>query len=73
MNNEQLKSVIRHALTAVGAVLLFIGAGKITGLFEYLINNFDSLWAAITVIAGLITTVIGFFKEPQRFNLRKGE
>lgn len=68
MNNEQIKSVIRHALTAVGAVLTLLGVAKLTGLFEYLTLNFDTIWASVATLVGLITTVIGFFKNPERFN-----
>lgn len=68
MNNEQVKSVIRHAITAIGAVLTLLGIAKLSGLFEYLIANFDGIWAAIATIAGLITTILGFFKNPERFN-----
>lgn len=68
MNNEQLKSVIRHALTALGAVLSLLGVLKLTGLFDYLVENFDTLWASVATLVGLITTVIGFFKNPERFS-----
>lgn len=67
MNNEQLKSVIRHALTAVGAVLAFAGVAKLTGLFDYVNSNFDTIWSSVATIVGLITTIIGFFKNPERF------
>ena len=68
MNNEQLKSVIRHALTAIGAVLAFTGVAKLAGLFEYLGTNFDTIWASLATLVGLVTTIIGFFKNPERFS-----
>jgi len=66
--NEQLKSVIRHALTAIGAVLAFSGLSKLSGLFDYLNNNFDPIWSSVATIVGLVTTLVGFFKNPERFN-----
>lgn len=70
MNNEQLKSVIRHALTAIGAVVTLLGIAKFTNLLDYLNTNFDTIWAAVATIVGLITTVLGFFKNSERFQLR---
>lgn len=67
MNNEQIKSVIRHALTAVGAVLTLLGVAKLTNIFDYLTQNFDMIWASVATLVGLITTLLGFFRNPERF------
>lgn len=73
--NEQIKSVIRHALTAIGAVLTLLGVAKLTDVLNYLNSNFDAIWGAVSTLVGLVIALIGFFKEPQRFALRsnKGE
>lgn len=65
--NEQTKSLIRHILTALGFVLGLIGLDKFTGVVEYLSSSLDQIWAAVLVISGVVTTVIGFFKEKTRF------
>lgn len=68
--NEQTKSLIRHILTALGFVLGLIGLDKFTGVVEYLSSSLDQIWAAVLVISGVVTTVIGFFKEKTRFIYR---
>ncbi len=65
--NEQTKSIIRHALTAIGVILGFIGLSKFVPIVEFLQANLDQLWAAISLIIGLVTTLIGFFKNKERF------
>jgi hypothetical protein len=65
--NEKTKSLIRHALTALGVVLGFIGLGKYTGLIQYLVDNLDAVWAAITTVVGVVLTILGFFKNKERF------
>jgi TctA family transporter len=65
--NEKTKSLIRHALTALGVVLGFIGLDKYTGIVQYLLDNLDSLWSAVVSIVGVVLTVIGFFKNKERF------
>lgn len=64
--NPQTKSIIRHLLTAIGAVLVFLGLGKFTGVVEYLIANLDAVWDAALVIVGFATTLLGFFKDKER-------
>lgn len=68
--SEQLKSTIRHILTALGVILGFIGLNKFVPIVDYLIQNLDALWAAILAIVGAITTILGFFKNKERFALR---
>ena len=69
--SESTLSLIRHALTALGVVLTLLGLGKWTGATDYLVNNLDGLWAAISAIIGIVTTFIGFFKNQDRLNARE--
>ena len=65
--NEQTKSIIRHVLTALGVVLGFVGLSKFTGLLDILNQNLDTVWNAVLTIIGFITTLVGFFKNKDRF------
>jgi hypothetical protein len=65
--NEQTKSIIRHLLTALGVVLGFVGLSKFTGLLDILNQNLDTVWNAVLTIIGFITTLVGFFKNKDRF------
>jgi hypothetical protein len=65
--NEQTKSIIRHLLTALGVVLGFVGLSKFTGLLDILNQNLDTVWNAALTIVGFITTLVGFFKNKDRF------
>jgi hypothetical protein len=65
--NEQTKSIIRHLLTALGVVLGFVGLSKFTGLLDILNQNLDTVWNAALTIVGFATTLIGFFKNKDRF------
>jgi len=67
MNQEQIKSLIRHLLTAVGILLTLLGVDKLIPVIEYLQGNLDGLFAAITTIIGIVMTVIGFFKDKDRW------
>jgi len=57
------KSTVRHILTALGAVLVFLGLGKFTGLTDILLANLDALWAAGSTLVGFALAVYGFFKN----------
>jgi hypothetical protein len=56
------KSLLRHILTALGAILGFIGLGKFSGLIDILNNNLDAVWAAVATVVGVATAIYGFFK-----------
>lgn len=56
------KSLLRHILTALGAVLAFLGIGNMTGLINILTTNLDIVWEAVTSIVGVVVMVIGYFK-----------
>lgn len=57
------KSLLRHILTAIGSVLVFIGLGKFSGFIDYLVQNLDAVWEAVTVLIGFVLGGWGFFKD----------
>jgi len=57
------KSLLRHILTAIGSVLVFLGLGKFTGLIDILVQNLDVVWDAVVALIGFVLTVWGFFKD----------
>lgn len=67
---EQLKSLIRHVLTAIGFIVSALGLTEWTGLIDLFAINLDTIWAAITTLLGFITLVIGFFKDKTRHDER---
>jgi len=72
MNAEQIKSLTRHLLTAFGVLLTMLGIDKLIPVIEYLQGNLDGLFAAITTVIGIVMTVIGFFKDKDRWQ-KEGE
>jgi hypothetical protein len=64
--NERTKSIVRHVLTGLGAILAFFGITAATGVIEYTLVNLDTVWNAIIALLGFVTTVIGFFKNKER-------
>lgn len=68
--NEKTKSLIRHALTALGVVLGLLGLNQFTGLIDTILANLDSVWSAISTLVGFVLLVIGFFKDENRFGTR---
>jgi RNAse (barnase) inhibitor barstar len=57
------KSLLRHILTAVGSILVFLGLFKFTGLIDILVQNLDVVWDAVTALIGFVLAVWGFFKD----------
>ena len=55
-------SLLRHILTALGSVLVFLGLGKFTGLIDVLLANLDGVWLAVETVIGAGIAVFGFFK-----------
>jgi hypothetical protein len=51
----------------LGVVLGFVGLSKFTGLLDILNQNLDTVWNAVLTIVGFITTLVGFFKNKDRF------
>jgi hypothetical protein len=67
MNSEQIKSLVRHLLTAIGVLLTMLGIDKLIPVVEYLQSNLDGVFAAITTLVGVVVTIIGFFKDKSRW------
>lgn len=70
--NESTKSLIRHVITALGTVIALIGLDDWVPLLDLLQNSLDSVWDSIVVVIGLVTSVLGFFKDTTRFVNREG-
>jgi hypothetical protein len=66
--NEQNKSLIRHLLTALGVLMTALGLGNASGLIEELLANLDKIWDAVLVITGTVVSILGFFRNKDRFN-----
>lgn len=64
---EQVKSLIRHTLTAIGTLLVLIGVDKFLPLVEYLQENLDGVVAAISTLVGVFVTIVGFFRDSERW------
>ncbi len=67
METAQIKSLIRHALTAIGTLLVLTGLNKFLPLVEYLTENVDSTFQAIEVLVGVVVAVFGFLRNKDRF------
>lgn len=67
MNQEQIKSLVRHLLTAVGVLLTLLGVDKLIPVVEFLQSNLDGVFAAITTLVGVVVTLFGFFKDKSRW------
>lgn len=68
---EQLKSTIRHILTALGVVVGLFGIGQATEVINFTLGNLDTVWASIVALVGFVTSIVGFFKDKQRFEARE--
>ena len=64
---DQTKSLIRHILTALGFLLTTLGIADAADIVDFLLVELDTLWDAILVVVGVVTTVIGFFKNKERW------
>ena len=67
---EQIKSLIRHALTAIGTLLVLTGLNQFLPLVDYLTDNLDSTFAVIEVLIGVGVAVVGFLRNKERFTGR---
>jgi len=67
METQQVKSLIRHALTAIGTLLVLTGLNRFLPLVEYLTENIDSTFQAIEVLIGVVVAVFGFLRNKDRF------
>ena len=67
MEAAEIKSLIRHTLTAIGTLLVFTGLNKYVPVVEYLTENLDSTVEAVQVLIGVVVTVGGFMRNRDRF------
>jgi hypothetical protein len=67
MDTAQIKSLIRHALTAIGTLLVLTGLNRFIPLVEYLTENVDATFQAIEVLVGVVVAVFGFLRNKNRF------
>ena len=69
MGTAEVKSLIRHALTAIGTLLVLTGLNTWIPLVDLLTENLDSVVNAIEVLVGLGVAVFGFLRNNERFKL----
>ena len=67
MDASQIKSLIRHALTAIGTLLVLTGLNGFLPLVDILTENLDATFQAVEVLGGVIVAVFGFFRNKERF------
>ena len=67
MDAGQIKSLIRHALTAIGTLLVLTGLNGFLPLVDLLTENLDATFQAVEVLGGVIVAVFGFFRNKERF------
>lgn len=67
---EKTKSAIRHIITALLAIVGILGLGELTGFIKIIDVNLDSVWEAIMTLVGFIGSLIAFFKDKDRFEIR---
>jgi len=67
MDAAQIKSLIRHALTAIGTLLVLTGLNGFVPLIDLLTENLDTTFQAVEVLGGVIVAVFGFFRNKERF------
>ena len=65
------KSMIRHFLTGLGAVLAFFGFSELHGAINFTLTELDNIWASVTSLIGILTIFFGFFKDKERLEDRK--
>lgn len=54
------KSLIRHALTAIGTVIALLGINAWIPIIDFLKDNLEPVWDAVTVLIGFALTFYGF-------------
>ena len=69
-NTETLKSFVRHAITAIGAILTALGFMEYAEVINQFSGELDSIFAAGEVLIGLVIKYYGFFKDKVRFDSR---
>lgn len=67
MDAAQIKSLIRHALTAIGTLLVLTGLNRFIPLVDLLTENLDATFQAVEVLVGVVVAVFGFLRNKERF------
>ncbi len=67
MSSEQIKSLIRHILTGLGILFTVIGLDKWIPMVQYIQDNLETTSIAIMTLIGVISTIVGFFKDKKRW------
>jgi len=67
MQKAEIKSLIRHGLTAIGTLLVLTGLNRFIPLVDFLTENLDSTFQAIEVLIGVVVAVFGFLRNKDRF------
>ena len=67
MNSEQIKSLIRHILTGLGILFTVIGLDRWIPMVQYIQDNLETTSIAIMTLVGVISTIVGFFKDKKRW------
>lgn len=61
MNSDKIKSLLRHLFTFLGTFGALIGLGSLVPAIQFINVNLDAIWAAITTVISIVTTLIAFF------------
>ena len=67
MGTAEVKSLIRHALTAIGTLLVLTGLNSWIPLVDLLTENLDGVFSAVEVLVGVGVAIVGFFRNKERF------
>jgi hypothetical protein len=77
---EKIKSIVRSAIQIIGSLIAVDAAFDLNIPFlelvftvaGYIGDNIDTAANAIGVLLGVVTTLYGFFKDKDRFEVRAG-
>lgn len=72
MGTAEVKSLIRHALTAIGTLLVLTGLNTWLPLVDLLTENLDGVFSAVEVLVGVGVAIAGFFRNKERFKQVEG-
>jgi len=75
---EKIKSFVRSGIQIIGTIIGLSAAfnlnipfiNELRSALDYVFENIDIAANAILALIGIITTIIGFFKDPTRFSDR---
>lgn len=73
MDTQQIKSLVRHSLTAIGVLVTMVGLDKFIPVVQYVQDNLDTTFAAVTTLVGVGTTIVGFFRDKDRWEEKEDQ